>query len=479
MTRREMLRATLAASAGLLVSERLAFGQARPLGKKVIVIGGGFSGLAAAYELGAAGYDVTVLEARNRVGGRVISFSDLVPGKQVEGGGELIGSNHPTWVAYKDKFKLEFLDVEEEKDFEAPIVLNGKKLTGDESGKLWEEIDAALNTMNKDAAAIGDPFQPWKTRNAEALDRRTLASWIDTLEVSAQTRFAIHAQLMADNGMRTEWQSWLGNLAMVKGGGLEKYWTDSEVFRCKGGNQSLAFKLLEGLGKDRVKLRTIVRRVDLTNKERVTVTLASGETMEADDVILAVPPSVWNKIGIEPSLPAPLTSQMGTNVKFLAALKGPFWRRSELAPDSLSDGPVNWTWHQTSGQKGPGESLCAFSGGTAAETCREWAPAERNANYLKALSVAYPNIRLSFIRSRFMDWPGDSWTRASYSFPAPGQVTTAGPLIREGIANRLHFAGEHTCYAFVGYMEGALNSGVALAKRLAERDGVLKKEAAA
>ena len=86
----------------------------RPPGR-VVVIGAGFSGLAAAYELSSAGYDVTVVEARNRVGGRVVSFSDMVPGKNVEGGGELIGSNHPTWVAYAKQFKLEFLDVTEER----------------------------------------------------------------------------------------------------------------------------------------------------------------------------------------------------------------------------------------------------------------------------------------------------------------------------------------------------------------------------
>ena len=75
-----------------------------------------------------------------------------------------------------------------------------------------------------------------------------------------------------------------------------------------------------------------------------------------------------------------------------------------------------------------------------------------------------------------MDWPSDAWVRASYSFPAPGQVTTMGPILREGVGH-LHFAGEHTCYAFVGYMEGALNSGVSIARRLAERDGVLKADA--
>jgi monoamine oxidase len=72
-----------------------------------------------------------------------------------------------------------------------------------------------------------------------------------------------------------------------------------------------------------------------------------------------------------------------------------------------------------------------------------------------------------------MDWPADAWTRAGYSFPAPGQVMSVGPLLRKG-SGRVHFAGEHACYKFVGYMEGALHSGVDLAKRLAVRDGVVK-----
>jgi monoamine oxidase len=75
-----------------------------------------------------------------------------------------------------------------------------------------------------------------------------------------------------------------------------------------------------------------------------------------------------------------------------------------------------------------------------------------------------------------MDWPGMQWVGASYSFPAPGQVTTVGPMLRRGLG-RIHFAGEHCCYKFVGYMEGALSSGVELAKRIAERDGVVKPAA--
>ena len=469
ITRREMLERSLGAAAALLMSDSF-MSFPRAAAGRAIVIGGGFSGLAAAYELSKAGYDVTVAEARNRVGGRVISFSDLVAGKNVEGGGELIGSNHPAWVGYAKQFGLKFLDVSEE-DLEAPIVLGGKRLTSDESDALWEDMEKAFNTIVTDAAKV-DADEPWKAANAEALDKRTLASWIDALSVSPLCKTGLHTMMMSDNGMVTHWQSYLGNLAMVKGGGLDKYWSESEVYRCQGGNQQLARKLVEAIGPTRVLTRAIVRSVAVTDKT-VRVTLASGKVLEGDHVVLAVPPPVWNRIAIDPALPTGLAPQMGSNVKFLMALNGPFWRRAELAPEILTDGPVSATWHATDGQRGAGEAMVAFSGGTAADTCREWSPTARTENYLAELQKIYKGIRPSFVRARFMDWPSDPWVKASYSFPAPGQVTMQGPTFRQGLG-RLHFAGEHTCYAFMGYMEGALNSGAAVARRIAVKDGVLK-----
>jgi monoamine oxidase len=97
---------------------------------------------------------VTVLDARNRVGGRVLSFNDMISGKVVEGGGELIGSNHPTWVAYAKKFGLSFNDVTESETLEAPLILGGKRLSEKESEALWEEMDSAYKTMNAAAAPI-------------------------------------------------------------------------------------------------------------------------------------------------------------------------------------------------------------------------------------------------------------------------------------------------------------------------------------
>jgi monoamine oxidase len=168
---------------------------------------------------------------------------------------------------------------------------------------------------------------------------------------------------------------------------------------------------------------------------------------------------------------------MGSNVKFLMAFRSPFWRRAGLMPDFMSDGPVSLTWHGTDGQKGPGEALVAFSGGPAADACREWTAAERTDRYLDELQRVYNGVRAAFLRARFMDWPSDPWVKASYSFPAPGQVTAQGPVFRRGLG-RLHFAGEYCAYAFMGYMEGALRSGAAVARRIAAQDGVITDAAA-
>ena len=473
ITRREMLQRSFAAGAALLMSERLGSALSAAAGR-VVVVGAGFSGLAAAYELTKAGYDVTVVEARNRVGGRVISFSDLVPGKVVEGGAELIGSNHPAWIAYAKQFKLQFLDVGEE-DLEFPIVLDGKRVTAEQSEQLWEEMEKVFNTIVTDAANV-DADEPWKAANAEALDKRTLADWIEKSGASPLCKSALRTMMTADNGVVTEWQSYLANLAMVKGGGLEKYWTESEVYRCQGGNQQLARRLVTEIGAPKVLTRMPVRAIALTDRG-ARVTLGDGKVLEAEHVLLTAPPSVWNKIAIDPVLPPGLLPQMGTNVKYLMSLKSPVWRRSELAPEMLSDGPVSLTWHGTDGQKGAGEGLVAFSGGPAADVCREWTAAQRDKNYLAELGKVYRGIAGSFVRARFMDWPSDPWAKASYSFPAPGQVTTQGPTLRQG-TGRLHFAGEYTSYAFMGYMEGALNSGAAAARRIAVRDGVVKEKAA-
>ena len=475
LTRRQMLLTSLSASAGLLLSSR-SYAQGASAPGRVIVVGAGFSGLVAAYELVSAGLDVQVVEARNRVGGRVLSFRDFVPGKVVEGGAELIGSNHVLWQAYAKRFGLDMNPMTEDEKLADPVVVDGRRLSAADAKALFEEMDAAFATMNDDARKVTDADRPWLADDAQALDLKTVGAWVRGLTCSDTCRGAIDAMLTADNGVRTEWQSYLGHLAMVKGGGVEAFWTDSELFRCKQGNQLLAERLADGIGRNRIALKTPATHVT-TSSSGVRVRLADGRTLEGDQVVVAVPPNTWNRIAFDPVLPAHIQPQVGANVKFLMRVKSEFWSRASVSPNLLSTGPVQMTWHQTENQKGPGMCLNAFSGGPAADEVRSWTSEERTRRYMQVLSPIYKALPSSIVQTRFMDWPSDPWVKGSYSFPAPGQIVRVGATLWEGIGGRLQFAGEHCAYAFPGYMEGALHAGAAAARRIAAQLGVTARVA--
>jgi monoamine oxidase len=445
--------------------------------RRIIVVGAGFAGLCAAYELqGLGGYDVTLYEARDRVGGRVHSLPGLIGGKVLEGGGELIGSNHPLWLRYRHHFGLRFTPV---KDYaNSPVRFGKHTLSFEATRGLNHEMRLILRNLNRVAQQIRNPYEPWRTRKARSLDARSLASWLKRCKGSQLAKLAVAEQLAADNGVPAAAQSLLGVLAMIKGGGLQRYWDDTEVYRCAGGNAQLAecfrreFKRAGG----RLFLRSPARHIEYLNgKVRVTVKQRGAlRVREADDVILAVPPSVWHHISFsDPSLIARLSKppQMGRNVKYLMTMRDRFWEEFASSPTLTEDGPVDITWETTEADATGAFGLVAFSGANDADTCSAWRARTRRTEYMDALKAPYPGIGRQVRRDRFMDWP--TWTEASYHFPNTHEVTTWGPFFRSGYGGWLHFAGEHTCYAFVGYMGGALQSGHRLARRLAQRPGVV------
>ncbi len=464
-----MLATTIGAGAALLLSGGCATAgrSARGAGgaRRVLVIGGGLGGLACAHELAAAGVDVTVLEARRRVGGRVLSMHDLVPGKPVEGGAEFIGLNHPAWQAYAKGLGLDLLELPED-DGSMPLCLGEKVLSLGEAEVLYEDMSAALSTLDGPAAEI-DADEPWTSPDAPRLDGQTVARWISGLETSLQCKLALGLQLTADNGVAPARQSLLAQLAQVKGGGLARYWTDSETHRCRGGNSRLAEALAASIGPERLRLGAPVARVE-DRGDAVRVTLADGTRLEGDDAVVAVPPSVWGRIVFEPALPATLAPQMGVSIKHLSAVRSRFWRERGRSPASLSGGDLSMTWDGTDGlEDGPQACLSGFSSGPAAQRARTRMPEDRREVLAAGLERLYPGYGAQVTATRFMDWPGEALTGAGYSFPAPGEVTTVGPVLRAGVG-RLRFAGEHTSSAFVGYMEGALESGARVARELAE-----------
>jgi monoamine oxidase len=394
----------------------------------------------------------------------------MVQGKVVEGGGEFIGAHHKTWAAFAQKFGLKFVDVANDDRINAPVVLHGKRLDLLQMARLWAELKTAQQLITKDARPI-DAAEPWKSPGAKALDRRSAADLMAKLPLSEIGKLAFSVYLMLEDNVLPAWQSYLALLAAVKGGGLEEFWTLSEAYRCKGGNKQLAEKLAHAIGPERIRFGTPVREINVSEKG-AQLTLSDGNHVQGDDVVLAVPPSVWNRIAFEPPLPPELNPQMGVAVKFLMVLKSRFWKESRLASECLTDGPVSTTWDATpGGSDAMPTCLTAFSVADAADQCRSWKPDNREKRFLAALEPIYPGIGKHFTKGTFMDWCGDPWTRASYSCPAPGQVTTLGPILQSCLGH-LHFAGEHTSYAFGGYMEGALRSGVDVARRLAVRDGV-------
>ncbi|MBR0969378.1 MULTISPECIES: flavin monoamine oxidase family protein [Bradyrhizobium] len=454
---------------------------------KVAIVGGGFAGLMAASEL-VAHCDVTLFEARDRFGGRV--FSKKKPSGIVEAGGELIGYNHPLWLGQAKRFELGLSVITSDTSFDAleldmPLFLDGDKLSEGQMKRVYHEMDDAFGKLSRWAGRI-DPRKPWRAKGAKKLDARTIAEWIASLDCSKLTRHAMEEQFSNDAGQPTTEQSFLANLAVIAGGRMkdqiDAFFTQTETLRCSEGNQELAIRLARDI-RDKgasTHLSTPVRAIRI-DREGVTLDLGTSgndaprTTFAADYAVLAIPPSLWPdspdaKIAITPPLPHDYYVSMGTAVKYLSPLKKRFWIGEGLAPTAISN-RFGVTWEGTDNQIAPPErpvELSLFAGADVAkEALKHYQPGDQtriDAFYARQIGGVYKGyVEHLAGEPEFMAWPRDEWTAAGYSCPAPGEVCRAGPLLARGFEDRLFFAGEHTCFAYFGYMEGALQSGQTVA----------------
>ena len=458
--------------------------------RRVVVVGGGLAGLMAARTL-AGSHEVTVLEAREEVGGRVRSIVDPGSKRVIEAGAELIGYAHPTWLTLARDLGLGLSVWTTESDFDAlrlemPLDLCGHRLSETEANHVYIDMNVALEKMAHAAQKIKNPLHPWRAEGAADLDAMPLSDWIAKHGGTERTRAALEVEFANTNAAPTSRQSYLANLTLFAGaaqyGAVDDFLDKSENLRCAQGNQELARALAREItkGGGRVRCNCPAARVSV-QASKVAVKTAAGHLIEADCAVLAIPPSLWPKsnpaLVIEPAIPDDYYMTMGVAVKYLSLCTERFWIRNGEAPYGSSEA-LGMVWEGTDNQMQAPEQdveLTVFAGGnTAAQALAAFSRgghSEIRAFYDEKIRALYPGYTPETRRpdARFIPWPMEPWTMAGYSCPAPGDVCRAGPKLLEPFNGTLYFAGEHTCLPFFGYMEGALQSGLHAARAILSR----------
>ena len=459
LSRREFLRASAATGAALLLSQ----GRARARGTKprVIIIGAGFAGLACAYELRTAGIVATLLEARGRVGGRVRTVTHPGGLGIAEAGGEFIGGQHHVWGAYAQQFGLPLVPWLNPA-VGSRLVVNGVTVSRNAAQALYDAMATVLARITADAARV-DPVMPWQTPTAARLDATSLGDVLDTCDLSPLCRHLLDNHFSNENAVAPTQQSYLALLALVHGGGLDAYWTQTEALRCPAGNGQLAAHLAQRIGAQHIHMRHAVATI-AHRPDGVRVTCHNGAVFSGDICVLAVPPSAWSTFTVDPGLPAALAPQTGPAIKHLAWYDVP----TPISEPTVVAGPVDGAlWPMIEGKHG-GVGDVFFTAGPGAQQYRAYASSQRDAlrvalNWDRSPAGKEQSTALPL---QYVDWPAQKFTQCGYSFPAVGEVMRCGPLWHAGVG-RVQFIGEHTHPAFVGYMEGALRSGALMAKKLA------------
>jgi monoamine oxidase len=402
---------------------------------RAIVIGAGVGGLSAANELSRSGGEVAVLEARDRVGGRV--WSQRLPnGAVVEMGAEFLLPGNTEVRALAKRLGLDLAD--KGMRYGRREARGGIGVSREALDRAMTKLDAALAALDSGGvAAVGSVRELLDSLDLDPGAREAILA---RAEISAATS--------ADGVPATD----LGGLAHID---------DEPSPSVAGGNQGLALGLAAGLG-DAVRLGDPAELVEWGDGG-VRVETASGHAEVADRCVVAVPASVVDRIAFEPELPDAKREALAA-VRYGHAAKL-FVPLAEPAPaGAVMNVPERyWCWTQTGAGGEAVPVVSCFAG--SAPALKRLGTAAGPQRWLESLARLRPDLELEPDRAVLSTWDDDRWVKAAYSIsPGPGLaealIEPSGPLA---------FAGEHAGGAFNGLMEGAIRSGRTAARRLVSR----------
>ena len=442
----------------------------------VIVIGAGLAGLVAARELSARGASVVVLEARDRVGGRILNH-ELGDAKVVEVGGQWIGPTQDRLAALARQLGVETFPTHS--DGENVIEYRGRLRRYQGAiprinPVVLVDVERAQRRLNRLARRI--PLDaPWEAPDAGRLDGQSAASWLRRNLATSGGRMLLGLGIEAVWAAQPEDLSLLHVLFYIhSAGSLEMLFETgggAQQDRFVGGSQLIALRMAEELG-ERVVLDAPVRRIEHGPAE-VTVhcdrAVARGRR-----ALLAIAPTLAGRIAYDPPLSGYRDQllqrmPMGTVVKCMTVYDDPFWRSEGLSGQGTSDsGPVKVTYDNSPPDGTPGVLLGFLEGRHARELGRASEDGRRAAVLGSFARLFGPRASRPGAYVEKL-WAEEEYTRGCYGCHMPtGAWTSYGRALRPPIGP-LHWAGAEYATVWNGYMDGAVRSGEAAARELLER----------
>lgn len=433
----------------------------------ILIIGAGLAGLSAARALESSGATVQILEARDRVGGRILN-TELSTGDPVEKGGQWVGPTQTEILALADAVGVDTFPTYNTGNNLSllngsidPYPANG--LPPVPAGGLGETL-TAISEIEAWAAEIGTEA-PWEGELARDLDRQTVEEWMRNRLTTDGARHLFDLVVKSVFGVEPRDLSLLFFTFYVGSGGgiisLTSVTDGAQEARFVQGSQEIAIRVASELQSSVGFNRPVYRIQDCDGGVAVWT---DTERFTAGRVIVTLPPALAGRVRYEPGLPAQrdqLTQRMpmGSIIKVNVEYADAFWRGNNLTGQFVADeGAVRFGF-DNSPASGNAGVLNAFF---AADEARAWGmrtEAERSEVVLEQLARFFGSKALDPVQYLESDWAAEQWTRGAYEgFTAPGVFVNYGASLRPPLG-RIHWAGSETAEQWTGYMDGAVRSG--------------------